>query len=140
MRTNSFSYPLEKDEDTPEEERHLKVELEQPQCGRENSNSDGVPWKLPATGPLSGVEKTEPSFPEIFMNTLKYLQTHEYLLDVDLWRLFANLEELSQTSFGFVNSLFHIFKDYVDTSETLPSLDFISVLTKCPVKALVVQR
>ncbi|KAJ8776490.1 hypothetical protein J1605_015385 [Eschrichtius robustus] len=66
----------------------------------------------------------------IFMNTLKYLQTHEYLLDVDLWRLFANLEELSQTSFGFVNSLFHIFKDYVDTSETLPSLDFISVLTK----------
>ncbi|XP_023387327.1 pleckstrin homology domain-containing family G member 7 isoform X6 [Pteropus vampyrus] len=32
----------------------------------------------------------------IFMNTLKYLQTHEYLLDVDLWRLFANLEELSQ--------------------------------------------
>ncbi|VFV30479.1 pleckstrin homology [Lynx pardinus] len=33
---------------------------------------------------------------KIFMNTLKYLQTHEYLLDVDLWRLFANLEELSQ--------------------------------------------
>ncbi|XP_044797770.1 pleckstrin homology domain-containing family G member 7 isoform X3 [Bubalus bubalis] len=66
----------------------------------------------------------------IFMNTLKYLQTHEYLLDVDLWRLFANLEELSQTSFGFVNSLFHIFKDYVDTCETSPSLDFISVLTK----------
>uniref|UniRef100_A0A8C6DVF5 Pleckstrin homology and RhoGEF domain containing G7 n=1 Tax=Moschus moschiferus TaxID=68415 RepID=A0A8C6DVF5_MOSMO len=66
----------------------------------------------------------------IFMNTLKYLQTHEYLLDVDLWRLFANLEELSQTSFGFVNSLFRIFKDYVDICETSPSLDFISVLTK----------
>uniref|UniRef100_A0A8C2RJS8 DH domain-containing protein n=1 Tax=Capra hircus TaxID=9925 RepID=A0A8C2RJS8_CAPHI len=66
----------------------------------------------------------------IFMNTLKYLQTHEYLLDVDLWRLFANLEELSQTSFGFVNSLLRIFKDYVDICETSPSLDFISVLTK----------
>ncbi|XP_049740014.1 pleckstrin homology domain-containing family G member 7 isoform X1 [Elephas maximus indicus] len=66
----------------------------------------------------------------IFLNTLKYLQTHEYLLDVDLWRLFANLEELSQTSFGFVNSLFGIIKDYVDTSETAPSMDFISVLTK----------
>ncbi|XP_055252400.1 pleckstrin homology domain-containing family G member 7 isoform X2 [Moschus berezovskii] len=66
----------------------------------------------------------------IFMNTLKYLQTHEYLLDVDLWRLFANLEELSQTSFGFVNSLFRIFKDYIDICETSPSLDFISVLTK----------
>ncbi|XP_017904505.1 PREDICTED: pleckstrin homology domain-containing family G member 7 [Capra hircus] len=67
---------------------------------------------------------------KIFMNTLKYLQTHEYLLDVDLWRLFANLEELSQTSFGFVNSLLRIFKDYVDICETSPSLDFISVLTK----------
>lgn len=32
------------------------------------------------------------------MNTLKYLQTREYLLDVDLWRLFANLEELTQVS------------------------------------------
>ncbi|XP_006923887.1 pleckstrin homology domain-containing family G member 7 isoform X7 [Pteropus alecto] len=66
----------------------------------------------------------------IFMNTLKYLQTHEYLLDVDLWRLFANLEELSQTSFGFVTSLFAIIKEYVDASETSPSMDFISVLTK----------
>nr|XP_054094676.1 pleckstrin homology domain-containing family G member 7 isoform X5 [Callithrix jacchus] len=66
----------------------------------------------------------------IFMNTLKYLQIHEYLLDVDLWRLFANLEELTQTSLGFVNSLFGIIKDYVDTSETSSSLDFISVLTK----------
>lgn len=32
------------------------------------------------------------------MNTLKYLQTYDYLLDVDSWRLFANLEELSQVS------------------------------------------
>ncbi|KAM7114516.1 pleckstrin homology domain-containing family G member 7 [Molossus nigricans] len=67
----------------------------------------------------------------IFMNTLKYLQTYEYLLDVDLWRLFANLEELSQTSFGFVSSLFDIIKDYFDASETSPSVDFITVLTKC---------
>ncbi|KAM6216437.1 pleckstrin homology domain-containing family G member 7 [Rhynchocyon petersi] len=66
----------------------------------------------------------------IFLNTLKYLQTHEYFLDVDLWRLFANLEELSQTSFGFVDSLFSIIKDYVATSETSSLMDFISVLTK----------
>ncbi|KAM5333537.1 pleckstrin homology domain-containing family G member 7 isoform 2-T2 [Glossophaga mutica] len=66
----------------------------------------------------------------IFMNTLKYLQTYEYLLDVDLWRLFANLEELSQTSFGFVSSLFAIIKDYFDASETSPSMDFIPVLMK----------
>ncbi|KAG8513966.1 Pleckstrin homology domain-containing family G member 7 [Galemys pyrenaicus] len=66
----------------------------------------------------------------IFMNTLKYLQAHEYLLDVDLWRLFANLEELSQTSSGFVNSLFSIIKDHVDASEISPPMDFISVLAK----------
>ncbi|XP_059539757.1 pleckstrin homology domain-containing family G member 7 isoform X1 [Myotis daubentonii] len=66
----------------------------------------------------------------IFMNTLKYLQTYEYLLDVDSWRLFANLEELSQTSYGFVSSLFAIIKDYFDASETSPPMDFISVLAK----------
>lgn len=66
----------------------------------------------------------------IFMNTLKYLQIHEYLLDVDLWRLFANLEELTQTSLGFVNSLFSIIKVYVEASETSPLMDFISVLAK----------
>lgn len=32
------------------------------------------------------------------MNTLKYLQNNEFLLDVDLWRLFANLEELNKVS------------------------------------------
>ncbi|XP_069908796.1 pleckstrin homology domain-containing family G member 7 isoform X2 [Oryctolagus cuniculus] len=66
----------------------------------------------------------------IFMNTLKYLQIHEYLLDVNLWRLFANLEELTQTSLGFVNGLFGVMKDYLDAAETSPSVDFISVLTK----------
>ncbi|XP_076711054.1 pleckstrin homology domain-containing family G member 7 isoform X4 [Callospermophilus lateralis] len=66
----------------------------------------------------------------IFMNTLKYLQIHEYLLDVDLWRLFANLEELTQTSLGFVNSLFSIIKVYIEASQTSPLTDFLSVLAK----------
>ncbi|XP_048214299.1 pleckstrin homology domain-containing family G member 7 isoform X3 [Perognathus longimembris pacificus] len=66
----------------------------------------------------------------IFMSTLKYLQIHEYLLDVDLWRLFANLEELTQTSLGFVNSLLSIIKDYVDATEPSQWMDFIPVLTK----------
>ncbi|XP_029414947.1 pleckstrin homology domain-containing family G member 7 isoform X2 [Nannospalax galili] len=66
----------------------------------------------------------------IFMNTLKYLQIHDYLLDVDLWKLFANLEELTQTSLGFVNSLLGIIKDYVNASGTSPLMDFLSVLTK----------
>ncbi|XP_060051514.1 pleckstrin homology domain-containing family G member 7 isoform X3 [Erinaceus europaeus] len=66
----------------------------------------------------------------IFMNTLKHLQTQEHLLDVDSWRLFANLEELSQTSFGFASSLFSIIKDHVNRSEASPTMDFISVITK----------
>ncbi|TEA25921.1 hypothetical protein DBR06_SOUSAS5710044, partial [Sousa chinensis] len=65
MQPLACNYSLEKDEDTPEDERHPKAETEQPQCGRENSNSDVVPWKLPATGPLSGMVKMEPSFPEV---------------------------------------------------------------------------
>lgn len=32
------------------------------------------------------------------MSTLKYLQSNEFLLDVDSWRLFANLEELNKVS------------------------------------------
>lgn len=32
------------------------------------------------------------------MNTLKYLQSNGFLLDVDLWRLFANLEQLNKVS------------------------------------------
>lgn len=66
----------------------------------------------------------------VFMNTLKYLHTRDYLLDVDLWRLFANLDELSQTSFGFVNSLFGTIKNYFDKTEAPPWMDFTSVLTK----------
>uniref|UniRef100_A0A452I2D4 Uncharacterized protein n=1 Tax=Gopherus agassizii TaxID=38772 RepID=A0A452I2D4_9SAUR len=32
----------------------------------------------------------------IFVNTLKYLQNNEFLVDVDVWGLFSNLEELNQ--------------------------------------------
>lgn len=48
-----------------EEHRHLKTETEPPQCGQENSNSDDIAWKFPATGPLSGMEKMEPSRQEV---------------------------------------------------------------------------
>ncbi|XP_014377006.1 pleckstrin homology domain-containing family G member 7 isoform X2 [Alligator sinensis] len=64
----------------------------------------------------------------IFMNSLKYLQSNEFFLDVDLRRLFGNLEELSQVSLSFVTSFFQIIKDYINKSES--SLDFISMLTK----------
>nr|XP_025044438.1 pleckstrin homology domain-containing family G member 7 [Pelodiscus sinensis] len=65
---------------------------------------------------------------EVFLNTLKYLQTNEFLLDVDLWGLFANLEELIQVSLSFVTDFFKIVKDHVTASDS--SLDFLSVLTK----------
>nr|XP_032620997.1 pleckstrin homology domain-containing family G member 7 isoform X3 [Chelonoidis abingdonii] len=64
----------------------------------------------------------------IFVNTLKYLQNNEFLMDVDVWGLFGNLEELNQVSLSFVTDFFKIIKDHVTASES--SLDFISVLTK----------
>ncbi|XP_074082679.1 pleckstrin homology domain-containing family G member 7 isoform X2 [Macrotis lagotis] len=66
----------------------------------------------------------------VFMNTLKYLQNYECLLDVDLWRLFANLEELSQVSLGFLSCFFSTIKDYINSSGSSSSMDFISVLSK----------
>ncbi|XP_004418006.2 PREDICTED: uncharacterized protein C12orf74 homolog [Ceratotherium simum simum] len=65
MQQPASNYPLEKDKGIPVEEWHLNVETEQPQCGPENSKSDSVPWKLPATEPLSCMEKTESSCPEV---------------------------------------------------------------------------
>uniref|UniRef100_A0A8B9PQ84 Pleckstrin homology and RhoGEF domain containing G7 n=1 Tax=Apteryx owenii TaxID=8824 RepID=A0A8B9PQ84_APTOW len=62
------------------------------------------------------------------MNTLKYLQSNEFLLDVDLWRLFANLEELNKMSLSFVSGFFEIVKEHVNNSET--SMEFISILKK----------
>ncbi|XP_021230682.1 pleckstrin homology domain-containing family G member 7 isoform X7 [Numida meleagris] len=64
----------------------------------------------------------------IFMNTLKYLQSNEFLLDVDLWRLFANLEELNKISLSFVENFFETVKEHVSESGSLTN--FISVLRK----------
>ncbi|NXL84422.1 PKHG7 protein, partial [Alectura lathami] len=65
---------------------------------------------------------------KIFMNTLKYLQSNEFLLDVDLWRLFANLEELNKISLGFVENFFETVKEHVRASGS--PMDFISILRK----------
>lgn len=65
MQRTASNYPLEKDENMPEEEPHLNAETEQPQWGPENSKSDSVPWKLLATAPLSCMGKTESSCREL---------------------------------------------------------------------------
>uniref|UniRef100_A0A8C3LND3 Pleckstrin homology and RhoGEF domain containing G7 n=1 Tax=Chrysolophus pictus TaxID=9089 RepID=A0A8C3LND3_CHRPC len=64
----------------------------------------------------------------IFMKTLKYLQSNEFLLDVDLWRLFANLEELNKISLSFVENFFETVKEHV--SESGSPMNFISMLRK----------
>lgn len=64
MQQPACNYSLEKDEDILEEGWQLDAETELPQCGPENSNSDSVPWKLPATQPLSCMGKTESPCPE----------------------------------------------------------------------------
>ncbi|NXP04247.1 PKHG7 protein, partial [Thinocorus orbignyianus] len=65
---------------------------------------------------------------KIFMNTLKCLQSKEFLLDVDLWRLFANLEELNKISLSFLQSFFETVKEHVSKSDS--PMDFSSVLGK----------
>ncbi|XP_078091378.1 pleckstrin homology domain-containing family G member 7 [Mustelus asterias] len=61
---------------------------------------------------------------KVFLNTLKHLQCRGWLLDIDSWRLFANLEELSKVSLDFLTSLL----DTIQNSWKLPSL--IAVLSK----------
>lgn len=65
MQQTACNYPLKKDKDTPEKEWHLDEGTEQLQYDPENSNSDSVAWKHPATEPLSCMGKTELSQREV---------------------------------------------------------------------------
>uniref|UniRef100_A0A8C0EAF8 Pleckstrin homology and RhoGEF domain containing G7 n=1 Tax=Bubo bubo TaxID=30461 RepID=A0A8C0EAF8_BUBBB len=62
------------------------------------------------------------------MNTLKCLQSNEFLLDVDLWRLFANLEELNEISLNFPKTFFETVKEHVSKSDS--PTDFSSILRR----------
>uniref|UniRef100_A0A8D2LNT2 Pleckstrin homology and RhoGEF domain containing G7 n=2 Tax=Varanus komodoensis TaxID=61221 RepID=A0A8D2LNT2_VARKO len=62
------------------------------------------------------------------MDTLRYLQSKEFLPDVDAGLLFANLEELNEMSLCFVTSFFSTIEDHLN--KLTPSIDFTSVLTK----------
>ncbi|XP_051889863.1 pleckstrin homology domain-containing family G member 7 isoform X2 [Pristis pectinata] len=59
---------------------------------------------------------------EVFLNTLKYLQTRGWLLDVDRWRLFANLNELSKVSLDFLTSLLGAIQSSWDLSSLIAVL------------------
>ncbi|KAM6137441.1 LOW QUALITY PROTEIN: pleckstrin homology domain-containing family G member 7 [Pterocles gutturalis] len=65
---------------------------------------------------------------KMIMNTLKYLQSNEFLLDVDLWRLFRQLRRVNKISLSFVQTFFEIVKDHVSKSDS--PMDFISILRK----------
>ncbi|XP_032895319.1 pleckstrin homology domain-containing family G member 7 [Amblyraja radiata] len=61
---------------------------------------------------------------EVFLNTLTFLQSGGWLLDVDPRRLFANLNELSKVSLDFLTNLL----DAIESSWDLSSL--LAVLSK----------
>uniref|UniRef100_A0A8C9UM48 Uncharacterized protein n=1 Tax=Spermophilus dauricus TaxID=99837 RepID=A0A8C9UM48_SPEDA len=64
MQPPACDCPLGKDQEVPEEGWPLDLETQPPHCAPENSNPDGVSWKLPSVGPLSFVGRTESSCPE----------------------------------------------------------------------------
>lgn len=54
---------------------------------------------------------------EVFSATLTDLRARNCLLDVDAWRLFANLNELCLVSFGFLNNLLRVIRDTLAMGE-----------------------
>ncbi|KAM8974137.1 pleckstrin homology domain-containing family G member 7 isoform 2-T2 [Pelodytes ibericus] len=66
----------------------------------------------------------------VFCNTLKYLQSNDYLLDVDSVRLFANLEELNQESLNFATCLLNTIESRELGSTSSPGLSLAELLTK----------
>ncbi|KAG8439561.1 hypothetical protein GDO86_005672 [Hymenochirus boettgeri] len=65
----------------------------------------------------------------VFFSALQYLQSNDHLLDVDLVRLFANLDELKQESFNFAFALLDTIKSKeleCATSDSLPLGDLLT--------------
>uniref|UniRef100_A0A8C4S0Z8 Pleckstrin homology domain containing, family G (with RhoGef domain) member 7 n=1 Tax=Erpetoichthys calabaricus TaxID=27687 RepID=A0A8C4S0Z8_ERPCA len=67
---------------------------------------------------------------EVFLSTLTTLQSGECLLDVDTWRLFANVKDLCLVSFGFMSSLLWAIRDTWRKSELKTTVTLRNVLIK----------
>ncbi|XP_041110933.1 uncharacterized protein LOC121318394 isoform X2 [Polyodon spathula] len=66
---------------------------------------------------------------EVFLSTLNNLQNNDCLLDIDVWRLFANLNELCLMSFSFLTSLLNGINDsWAKADKSMMSLK--TLLTK----------
>ncbi|OCT88840.1 pleckstrin homology domain-containing family G member 5 [Xenopus laevis] len=66
---------------------------------------------------------------KVFFNALQHLQSNDHLLDVDLGRLFANLEELLQESLNFATGLLNTIKSR-ELGCSASSLPLAGLLTK----------
>ncbi|TSK38505.1 Pleckstrin homology domain-containing family G member 7 [Bagarius yarrelli] len=70
---------------------------------------------------------------EVFLTTLSDLQLRECLQDIELWALFANLNELCLVSFGFLTSLLHTIKELwaaPESPETNSTETLLAILKK----------
>ncbi|XP_018111511.1 pleckstrin homology domain-containing family G member 7 isoform X2 [Xenopus laevis] len=67
---------------------------------------------------------------KVFFNALQHLQNNDHLLDVDLVRLFANLEELLQESLHFATGLLNTIKSRELGCSATVSLPLSDLLTK----------
>ncbi|KAJ8245402.1 hypothetical protein GJAV_G00270360 [Gymnothorax javanicus] len=67
---------------------------------------------------------------EVFLSTLNYLQDSGCLPDVDPWRLFANLHELSLVSFGFLTNLLRAIRESWDMAASGSAPTLQALLTK----------
>uniref|UniRef100_A0A3P8V4L5 Pleckstrin homology domain containing, family G (with RhoGef domain) member 7 n=1 Tax=Cynoglossus semilaevis TaxID=244447 RepID=A0A3P8V4L5_CYNSE len=73
---------------------------------------------------------------EVFFATLTNLQTKSSLMDIDTWRLFANLNELCLVSFGFLKNLLRVIKDTLEVAQDGGSCSGISTLMKPSIESI----
>lgn len=67
---------------------------------------------------------------EVFLATLSELQMRDCLVDIDSWRLFANLNELCLVSFDFLTSLLRVIKESWQDSDSDNTQALLSLLKK----------
>ncbi|TRY92267.1 hypothetical protein DNTS_007053 [Danionella cerebrum] len=67
---------------------------------------------------------------KVFLTTLTVLQRREYLLDIDSWGLFANLNELCLVSFGFLTSYLRVIKEMWSSPDSCSTQSLLDLLRK----------
>ncbi|XP_058842157.1 pleckstrin homology domain-containing family G member 7-like [Acipenser ruthenus] len=105
--------------------RHPNVELQNCQHGYKREEAV---WELFTSECVYFLDQLM-VLKEVFLSTLNSLQSSDCLLDVDVWRLFANLNELCLVSFSFLTSLLKGINDsWANVDKSMTSLE--TLLTK----------